>query len=215
MSFQPLSSKLHLYKKRDVMKLTIPTPCHENWDAMSPNKQGRFCSVCTKTVRDFSSTSDEEIVEVFSENPENVCGHFKESQLNRDLSFSYVNSLLAKFTIGFIVTAGGFVSVQAQQCESKQDTLKKPMLKGKVVSPALQDSVRRQNMVLGGMYAQKVRSNPPLYVMDGKIISEEELKKIDSHLIKSVHVLKGETATQQYGDKGNNGVIVMTRKGKH
>lgn len=194
------------------MKLTIPTPCHESWDAMSPDEQGRFCSVCTKKVRDFSGSSDEEIVEAFSGNPENVCGHFKASQLNRDLSFSYINSLLTKFAIGFIVTAGGFVSVQAQQCEPKPDTLKQPRLKGKVVSPAVQDSVRRQNMVLGGMHAKTIRSNPPLYVMDGKIISEEQLKKIDSHLIKSVQVLKGEAAIEKYGDKGKNGVIVMTRK---
>lgn len=32
----------------------IASPCHEAWDAMSPNAQGRHCAVCDKTVVDLA-----------------------------------------------------------------------------------------------------------------------------------------------------------------
>ncbi|MGC5743458.1 TonB-dependent receptor plug domain-containing protein [Chryseobacterium sp. NFX27] len=105
------------------MKITIPEPCHENWNTMTPEEKGRFCSVCSKTVRDFTIASDEEIMEVFSDPSENICGNFYESQLNRNLQYSYLNSVFVKFAAGFILTTGGLVSVHAQQITTN-DTLK-------------------------------------------------------------------------------------------
>jgi TonB-dependent SusC/RagA subfamily outer membrane receptor len=104
------------------MKITIPTPCHENWKTMTPEEKGRFCSVCSKTVRDFTIASDEEIINVFSNVTEEICGNFYKSQLNRNLQYSYINSVLVKFAVGFILTTGGLISVQAQQNIPK-DTL--------------------------------------------------------------------------------------------
>lgn len=119
------------------MKITIPKPCHENWETMTPEEKGRFCSVCSKTVRDFSLTSDQEIVEVFSHSSEDICGNFNESQLNRDLQYSFINSLFSKFAVGFMLTAGGFVSIHAQQNE-RQDTLKSDDIKDVVILQKIQ-----------------------------------------------------------------------------
>jgi hypothetical protein len=47
------------------MKITIPKPCHENWENMTPDEKGRFCAVCSKTVRDFSKVPDDEIIGFF------------------------------------------------------------------------------------------------------------------------------------------------------
>ena len=33
-------------------KITIPKPCNKDWNSMSPNKKGRFCNSCSKTVID-------------------------------------------------------------------------------------------------------------------------------------------------------------------
>lgn len=96
------------------MKITIPTPCHENWEAMTPEEKGRFCSVCSKTVRNFTVATDDEIIDVFSNSTEEICGNFYESQLNRNLQYSSINSVLLKFAAGFILTTAGLVSVQAQ-----------------------------------------------------------------------------------------------------
>lgn len=105
------------------MKITIPKPCHENWNAMTPDEKGRFCAVCSKTVRDFRRAPDDEIIEVFAKASDEICGSFLTSQLNRDLHYSYINALFVKFAVGFMLTTGGIVSVNAQQ-KTASDTLK-------------------------------------------------------------------------------------------
>jgi TonB-dependent SusC/RagA subfamily outer membrane receptor len=52
----------------------------------------------------------------------------------------------------------------------------------------------------------------PLFIIDGKESSKDELDKIDSETIKKVEVLKGKSAINKYGDKGKNGVILITTK---
>jgi len=52
----------------------------------------------------------------------------------------------------------------------------------------------------------------PLYIVDGKMVSKSDADKINPNDIKSVNVLKGESATAAYGDKGKNGVIEITTK---
>lgn len=63
-------------------KITIPKPCHENWDKMTPNENGRFCMSCSKTVIYFTTMLPEEIQQFFIQNKnQKVCGRFKNSQL--------------------------------------------------------------------------------------------------------------------------------------
>lgn len=65
------------------MKIYIPEPCHENWGAMTPNEQGRFCGSCQKTVVDFTNFSAEDIQNYFTKHyGQKVCGRFKQQQLN-------------------------------------------------------------------------------------------------------------------------------------
>ncbi|QSW90792.1 hypothetical protein J0383_08275 [Flavobacterium endoglycinae] len=64
-------------------KISIPEPCHENWDNMTPTENGRFCMSCAKTVIDFSVMLPEEIKRYFAEHQnERICGRFKKSQLD-------------------------------------------------------------------------------------------------------------------------------------
>lgn len=55
-------------------------------------------------------------------------------------------------------------------------------------------------------------STQPLYIVDGKTISKEEVDKLDNTLIESVNVWKDKSATDKYGDKGKNGVVEITMK---
>src|SRR6185436_6596711 len=71
---------------RKKIQLSIPTPCHENWDNMTPVEKGKFCGSCQKQVVDFSRMSDREIA-LFFKKPStgSVCGRFMEDQLDRDI----------------------------------------------------------------------------------------------------------------------------------
>lgn len=64
-------------------KLSIPEPCHENWDKMTPKDNGRFCLSCAKTVVDFTTMLPEEIQHYFISNQgKSICGRFKNTQLD-------------------------------------------------------------------------------------------------------------------------------------
>lgn len=64
-------------------KISIPKPCHEDWEKMTPDETGRFCSSCTKSVVDFTSMKAFEIQEYFLQNEgKKICGRFKNEQLD-------------------------------------------------------------------------------------------------------------------------------------
>ena len=64
----------------DLKHINIPTPCHQSWQQMTPDGQGRHCLHCSKTVVDFSKMTGDEIIGYLA-NQTNVCGRFGEDQL--------------------------------------------------------------------------------------------------------------------------------------
>ena len=52
----------------------------------------------------------------------------------------------------------------------------------------------------------------PLFVVDDKIIGNDDISKIKPKDIESVTVLKDESATKIYGEKGKNGVVIIKMK---
>ena len=65
--------------------LTVPQPCHEDWNKMNPEEKGRFCNNCQKTVIDFTGMSDRQMVEFFKKPAGSLCGRFQMDQLNRNI----------------------------------------------------------------------------------------------------------------------------------
>ena len=74
-------------KPDNVMKkqltLSIPEPCHQDWQQMTPAEKGRFCGACQKTVVDFTTMSDGELIQFFGKQQTGVCGRFQPHQLDR------------------------------------------------------------------------------------------------------------------------------------
>ncbi len=53
----------------------------------------------------------------------------------------------------------------------------------------------------------------PLYILDGKKIKKDKFEDIDTENIKSINVLKGDSAVKKYGKKGKDGVVeIITKK---
>jgi len=73
------------------LNITIPEPCHEDWNAMDTTQKGKFCNSCTKEVFDFTTYSDEQLIKRFTKEG-NLCGRFTTTQLNRDLVLQRKNS---------------------------------------------------------------------------------------------------------------------------
>ena len=70
------------------LQLSIPEPCHENWQQMTPTEQGRFCNACAKEVVDFSMMTDTELLNYFTTiTHEKVCGRALPTQLDRTISW--------------------------------------------------------------------------------------------------------------------------------
>ena len=64
--------------------ISVPNPCNENWNSMTPQNQGRFCSSCQLVVTDFTKMDDNEIIQYFrTHQHEKICGHFRNEQLKR------------------------------------------------------------------------------------------------------------------------------------
>ena len=62
------------------------------------------------------------------------------------------------------------------------------------------------------IFKKQSLQNDPLYVIDGMISSDSILKTIKPENIKNINVLKGNGATAIYGQKAQNGVIIIETK---
>lgn len=104
------------------LQLSIPTPCHENWEAMTPVEKGKFCGSCQKQVIDFSNMSDRQVVEFFKKpSTGSVCGRFMSDQLERDIEIPRKRIPWLKYFFQFALPAF-LVSLKAS-AEKMQGTV--------------------------------------------------------------------------------------------
>ncbi|NOT52721.1 MAG: T9SS type A sorting domain-containing protein [Chitinophagaceae bacterium] len=117
------------------IQLSIPKPCHESWDAMTPVEQGKFCGSCQKQVVDFSTMSDRQVAEFFKKpTTGSVCGRFMTDQLQRDIEIP--KKRIPWFKYFFQIALPAFlVSIKATSAKAQgeirvkttnTDTTKKP-----------------------------------------------------------------------------------------
>lgn len=92
--------------KPKLIQISIPQPCHEDWNNMTPMEQGRFCNDCQKCVVDFTGFSDRQLMIFFdSHKGQKVCGRFNGTQLNKAISIpKQPHSLLYSYFIAFGLT---------------------------------------------------------------------------------------------------------------
>ena len=97
--------------KIKTLRLSIPEPCHEDWNNMTPTLQGRYCQACEKEVTDFSQMTDAQIVQLIEKGKGNYCGRFRPEQLDRDISLSVPQYVLSPWAKAGILAASVLLAV--------------------------------------------------------------------------------------------------------
>lgn len=147
------------------IQINITKPCHENWNAMTPGEQGRFCAACAKTVIDFSGMSDQEVLSFFSTAGTDICGRLSADQLNktfreqspRRFSWAYAWNMIIAATL-FSVNAKG---------QSKKATVKKAAVSQKKVSTEM--------VVMGDISIEKIPEPPASKSITGIVLDKNTL----------------------------------------
>lgn len=140
------------------LQLNIAEPCHENWQNMTQQEQGRFCGSCQKTVVDFTMMSDQEVLNYFLKADHNVCGRFANDQLNKELK---VTKNKKRFSWAYVwnILVAMFLAVKA---EAQAD----PIIK-KPVEPVKEISIKLGKVA----YVPPANNGKPV-VIKGLVIDE-------------------------------------------
>lgn len=91
----------------------------------------------------------------------------------------------------------------------KDSTDMQPITAGRIaaVSGDTKENVQRALRISDG-------KETPLVVVDGEEISVSSLEKLSADTFESINVFKGEAAINRFGEKGKNGVLLVTTKKK-
>jgi len=129
----------------------IPKPCHENWNAMLPEEQGRHCLKCCKTVVDFTSWEAGDIKDYLETNAQQkVCGRFREDQLDNSIEKTISNiwqsalPALKKIAAVFLLAFG----VAASSCSDYKGKIQQPQVVGEI-AVVLPDTTTVPEMTTG------------------------------------------------------------------
>lgn len=145
--------------------LKINKPCNENWNAMLPNNDGRFCNICDKTVIDFSGLSQREISEKIKSSKGSVCAKITSTQLKTpflDIVQEKHFKLPYSKTAASIMLAVSMASVQScENTEAKVNTEITIIGNSKASEIALNET------------NSKISSNKETILFSGKTIRED------------------------------------------
>lgn len=123
------------------LQLQIAEPCHENWNQMTAQTQGRFCGSCQKTVFDFTTMTDNQLLEYFKNYKSDTCGRFENHQLDRVLA-TPPPAKPSWYKWGFAMLFSGFLFTSKAKAQGMVMVLEKsnkqPVPKEKIKSSKLE-----------------------------------------------------------------------------
>lgn len=83
--------------KQNKYSINIENPCSQNYNLMKDSYAGKFCSVCKKSVFDFSKSSDVEIDTILKRYNYQVCAKLRKDQLNKPLDLPKPKTYFSSF----------------------------------------------------------------------------------------------------------------------
>ncbi|MGC4039694.1 MAG: TonB-dependent receptor plug domain-containing protein [Flavobacterium sp.] len=102
----------------------------------------------------------------------------------------------------------GIVANAQQQTKTDSATAKESRIIFKRIAPS--ESNPAKTLIIRDM--STIDPYQPLYVVDGKPMNSDDVKKINATEIESMAVLKGHVATSIYGSGAANGAVVIKTK---
>jgi hypothetical protein len=79
--------------------ISIPRPCHEDWERMTPEDKGRHCALCQKTVHNLEHSTLAEAKEAIAERKFDVCIRVPEHWIFRPERFNFRHMLIRGLAI--------------------------------------------------------------------------------------------------------------------
>jgi len=172
-------------------KITIPEPCHEDWNKMTPNDNGRFCGSCSKNVVDFTNMLPDEIQLYFQQNS-NVCGRFKNSQLN-SLTIQIPNRVLYSqthyhkiFLLALFIAMGTTLFSCADKNGNKQKIDKVEVIEDSIDKELMVGFLKSSNDSLNKISTQQLQSKisqikfkKPKTIICGEVLPNKKEKAKD------------------------------------
>jgi hypothetical protein len=150
------------------LHLEIPTPCHEDWNKMNPEAQGHFCNSCQKTVTDFTSMSDAQLIAFFKNPRPSVCGRFNGEQLERDILMPRKRIPWVKYFFQFTLPAFLFSfksSSQSVRIKTAIEKFSSAFAKGEVMPVVADTTIEEPTKVSGTIKDSEGKPVPYAFVV--------------------------------------------------
>jgi len=192
------------------MQISIPSPCTQSWDQMSPSGEGRYCRSCEKTVVDFTRMSDAELLARLQKKPgQPLCGRFRGDQVERPLIHPVKQyAFYQRFGLAFLGILGSLSAVgqnrKPSTVASKPFLQTEPSAKQKTAKPKVPKKRNIQFVAVTGRVVSEGEGVGGLKVVlaDGKYMTKTDSTgtfqlRIPKHLYAS-SVLKV-VASLRYG----------------
>jgi len=146
-------------------KIIIAKPCHENWNKMTMEEQGRHCLVCSKVVKDFTKMKTEDIVQTLKTTEGEICGRIGVKELtpanNKQKISFWMNGFLYRKAIYPVMALLGIAFITKKATAQTGDY----PVKGKMDYRDYHTNDKKLNMVI------KTNQNSPLANAHIKIVS--------------------------------------------
>ncbi|AXY75065.1 T9SS C-terminal target domain-containing protein [Paraflavitalea soli] len=180
--------------------LNIPDPCHENWQQMTPNEQGRHCMSCQKTVVDFTLMSDQQILDHISRATTSVCGRFNNDQLDKTYAEKKVRPAFSFRYAWNMVVATFLLTGNAAVAQTRKSDPPKEIVRGG------NNTDKDKDIVFGGVAAVII----PDRRISGEILDDSTGQPVSFASIK----VKGAKSGISADGSGSFNLVAPGKKGK-
>lgn len=198
-----------------MKNISIPEPCSENWNEMTPTEKGAFCQKCALEVIDFTNKSSDEIRQVLAQNIGNhACMRIKNTQmdeLNEDFSTWRINNQQS-FNRAWVFTLLVVFGMTLFSCQEEEPVIKQYQKVAQTILDNEEDVV--ENQVIDSTEVSEVSSiKQNLPVLQEKQASKELIiqEKVLEECIVHEEVIVTGTVLMERDVYHTAGVPMITR----